>query len=298
MTVRPSRSRHPLRSPSFHRADASPGLPAGATTVAFAVARRADSATVVRVADFDGPLGLLLDLIESRRLDVLTVPLGALAEAYLDALATLEVDRLGNIAAFVAVAGQLILIKSRALLPRPPEPVTDDGAEADPEADLRARLLLFRAYRDAGRALDARHASGARLFRREPSTASASGLAGAIPPPAQPLDPVLLAGALERLLHIAPPPPLPPGLVARTVSLADRTAVLREALREAPIIVLQDLLRGVRERVVVAVTFLALLELVKRREVTAEQDEPWGPILVRRLGAADGSPERTPGATM
>jgi chromatin segregation and condensation protein Rec8/ScpA/Scc1 (kleisin family) len=47
-------------------------------------------------------------------------------------------------------------------------------------------------------------------------------------------------------------------------------------------VVLQDLLAGARDRVVVAVTFLALLELVKRREVTAEQAEPWGPIVVRR----------------
>ena len=83
-------------------------------------ARAAEPATHVRVADFDGPLGLLLSLIEARRLDVLTVPLGALAGAYLDALANLPAERLGNVSAFVAIASQLILIKSRALLPRPP----------------------------------------------------------------------------------------------------------------------------------------------------------------------------------
>ena len=46
--------------------------------------------------------------------------------------------------------------------------------------------------------------------------------------------------------------------------------------------VLQDLLRGVRDRVVVAVTFLAMLELMKRREIVVQQDEPWGPIVARR----------------
>ena len=61
---------------------------------------------------------MLLALIEARQLDVLTVPLGALADAYLDALATLDGDRMGNVSAFVAVASQLILIKSRAMLPR------------------------------------------------------------------------------------------------------------------------------------------------------------------------------------
>ncbi len=290
MTLRASHSRRSLRAAPLPDAGVLPVLPSAATTISFADAGLLDATTIVCVADFDGPLALLLDLIESRRLDVLTVPLGALTEAYLDALATLEVDRLDNIAGFVAVAGQLILIKSRALLPRPPSPVAEDGAEVDPEADLRARLLLFRAYRDAGRALDERHAIGARLFRREPSTAAASGIAGAVAPKAPPLDPAILADALEDLLRIAPPPPVPVGLVARVVTLDDRTAFLREALLRAPILVLQDLLRGVRERVVVAVTFLALLELVRRREVAAEQVEPWGPIVVRRLDAAESTP--------
>ena len=65
-----------------------------------------------------GRSALLLSLIEARRLDVLTVPLGALAGAYLEALASLPGDRLVHVSAFVAVASQLILIKSRALLPR------------------------------------------------------------------------------------------------------------------------------------------------------------------------------------
>ena len=97
--------------------------------------RRAEQTTHVRMQDFDGPLGLLLSLIEARRLDVLTVPLGALAGAYLEALAALPVERLANVSAFVAVASQLILIKSQALLPRPPVasgPPDEEGP--DPEA--------------------------------------------------------------------------------------------------------------------------------------------------------------------
>src|SRR5450759_5270170 len=119
---------------------------------------------------------------EARRLDVLAVPLGALADAYLDALATLEGDRLGNISVFVAVASQLILIKSRAMLPRPPAPgvpLADEGA--DPEAELRARLLLYRAYRDAGAALQARALTGALLVRREPGVAADEKRAGQRP---------------------------------------------------------------------------------------------------------------------
>ena len=68
--------------------------------VRFGAGRRPEQATRVSFEDWEGPLGLLLSLIEARRLDVLSVPLGALAEAYLDALAGLEDDRIGNIATF------------------------------------------------------------------------------------------------------------------------------------------------------------------------------------------------------
>ncbi len=150
----------------------------GRTSVAFGEGRRPDATvTHVQLPDFAGPLALLLALIEARQLDVLTVPLGDLAEAYLDALASLEDDRLGNVSSFVAVASQLILIKSRAMLPRHvelPAGVLPEE-EPDPEAELRARLLLYRAYRDAGaRLLDEAHFRNG-LFRREPAAAAAAG---------------------------------------------------------------------------------------------------------------------------
>jgi segregation and condensation protein A len=251
--------------------------------------RRADQATLVRIADFDGPLGLLLALIETRKLDVLTVPLGALAGAYLEALALVPVERLGNVSAFVAVASQLILIKSRAMLPRQPvavDPTADEGP--DPEAELRERLLLYKAHRDAGRRLEDA-ASIRHLFRREPSIATAAARAGARPAPALPLPAHLLRDALASLARIVPVPPPAPELLQRTVTIGQRVEIIREALRFADAIVLQELLEGVRDRVVRAVTFLALLELVKRREITVEQAEPWGPIVARRLGTGGAS---------
>ena len=259
------------------------------TTVAFGEGRRPESATLVTLPAFDGPLALLLALIESRQLDVLTVPLGALADAYLDALATLEGDRMGNVSSFIAVASQLILIKSRAILPRHrPEgavPLADEGP--DPEAELRARLILYRAFRDAGvRLLDGAQARMG-LWHREPGAARAAGVAGARPPAAEPLPAALLVRALEDLVTVVPSPPRPPETIRRTVTLTQRAMLIRRALAGADVVVLQDLLRGVRDRVVVAVTFLALLELMKRREIVVHQDEPWGPIMARRTTAEE-----------
>jgi segregation and condensation protein A len=249
---------------------------------------RPESATQVRLAEWEGPLGLLLSLIEARRLDVLDVPLGGLAEAYLDALATIEVDRMGHISAFVAVAGQLILIKSRAMLPRPPDAIGEVADEGpDPERALRERLLLYRAYRDAGIALQALAAERIGSFRREGSAAQAAALAGARPADLPPLDPSSLVAALGGLVAILPPPEPPPEVMPRTVTLTQRAELIRAALRDAPSIVLQDLLTGVRDRVVVAVTFLAMLELMKRRELVVDQPEPFGPITARRTTAAE-----------
>ena len=253
-------------------------------TVRFGEGRRPETATTVQVATFDGPLGLLLSLIEARQLDVLTVPLGSLADAYLDALAYLEADRLGNISSFVAIASQLILIKSRAMLPRTPvaEPSALEGDDTpDPEAELRARLLLYRAYRDAAQQLAAGALQRIGLFRREPGAARAAGIAGARPLDAPPIDPTRLVGALSHLAMIALPPEPPPEVVPRTITLTERASIIRAALRQASTVVLQDLLEGVRDRVVIAVTFLALLELMKRREIVVEQAEPWGPITAR-----------------
>ena len=256
----------------------------GSPAVRIEPGRGQDWATHVRIAAWEGPLGLLLSLIEGRRLDVLTVPLGSLAEAYLEALATIEHDRMGSISSFVAVASQLILIKSRAMLPRPPAD-TDTAPEdegPDPEAELRRRLLLYRAFRDAGSLLHDGAQRSVGLFRREPTAALASGLAGATTAPSvEPLDPRLLVRALDGLVRILPEPEPPPEVVPRTITLTQRASIIRLALRGAPSIVLQEILRGVNDRVVVAVTFLAMLELMKRREVVVEQAEPFGPITAR-----------------
>jgi segregation and condensation protein A len=273
-----------------------PHLSGPQPAVRFAPGRGAGSVTHVQLESFDGPLGLLLALIESRQLDILTVSLGSLAGAYLEALATLGSDRIGNVSSFVAVAGQLIVIKSRALLPREPSAraIELPDEEVDPEAELRARLLLYRAYRDAGLALQLVALERIGAFRREPTVAAAAGRAGSTHVAASPIDPALLAGALDRLIELVPPAPPPVARLSRAITIAERAELIREALRHAPSIVLQELLHGVRDRVVLAVTFLAMLELMKRREIIVEQAQPWGPIVARPTTAAERGPRGAP----
>jgi segregation and condensation protein A len=277
----------------LEQVDSAAGLSLGlddVPSVRIEPGRGRDWATHVRIAEWEGPLGLLLSLIEARRLDVLDVPLGGLAEAYLEALATVEHDRMTTISSFVAVASQLILIKSRAMLPRAPVlpegSIEDEGL--DPEAELRARLLLYRAFRDAGASLQEIAIERVGLFRREPAAALASGLAGATTAPTTaPVDPRMLVRSLDSLVRVLPEPEPPPEVVPRSITLTQRAAIIRLALKGASTIVLQDLLQGVRDRVVVAVTFLAMLELMKRREVVVEQAEPFGPITARRTTAGE-----------
>jgi chromatin segregation and condensation protein Rec8/ScpA/Scc1 (kleisin family) len=96
-----------------------------------------------------------------------------------------------------------------------------------------------------------------------------------------PIDAALLVRALDGLVQILPDPEPPPEIVPRSITLAQRASIIRLALQGVPSVVLQDLLRGVTDRVVVAVTFLAMLELMKRRELVVEQTEPFGPISAR-----------------
>ena len=269
-----------------------------AVEISFGTGRRPEESTHVRTEVFDGPLALLLSLIEQRQLDVLTVRLGDLAGAYLDALAHIEHGRLALLSSFVTVCSQLILIKTRALLPRPPAPAATGATESevDPEEELRRRLIEYRMFRDAGRLLAGRREIGMGLFHREAAAALSAGREGARLDPGPPLDARVLADVLMASIKLVPPPPPAAETLARTITLEERASVIRAALLRVPQIVLQDLLHDVTDRVVVAVTFMALLELAKGREVAIEQVEPWGPINVRPIPREERTTDNEPAA--
>ena len=229
----------------------------------------------VELPVFSGPLGVLLNLIESRQLDVLTVPLADLADAYVAHLATHPVDP-PQLAEFVAVAAQLIFLKSRSLLPGAP-PLAGADAEGEPDGEeLRDRLLEYRAFRDAALALGERDLASP-MQRREPRDADLPAA------PVTKLAPEMLAEALRLLEAIPEPEPAPPEIVAREVTIAMQITVLRTALATGGRVVLQQLLAACSSRTELTVTLLATLELVRRRQIRVKQKTLFGPIELESM---------------
>jgi segregation and condensation protein A len=248
---------------------------AEAPATPLAVADAGEPGFEVSLGVFSGPLAVLLHLIESRQLDILTVPLAELADGYVAHLATNPIDP-AQLAEFVAMAAQLILIKSRSLLPGEVPPGLPDASDEPDEEDLRRRLLEYRALRDVARALGERDLT-APMQRREPRESDLPSLAVA------PLPPALLAEALRALAAIPEPEAPPPEIMAREITIAMQIAVLRAALAEGGRVVLQHVLATCRSRTEATVTLLATLELVRRRQVRAQQRDLFGPIVLETM---------------
>ena len=244
------------------------------------------SRSYVALGEFSGPYGLLLALIERDELDVCRVPLAPFADEFLRFFAEIPDDRLETLSAFVSVAAQLIVLKSRALLPRPIVHQgldTHDLDDVDEAVDLRARLLRYRVFRDAARLLGELLQSP--LWQREQPTRLLPQPKPVLLEPLTPVisDPKRLVRAAARIaLRRRPLADLALAPVGLKVSIGDRLSAIREAVRQSGMsgVDLETLLGDRRDRSFIAVTFLALLELAKRREVLVVQDALWGPIII------------------
>lgn len=243
-----------------------------------AVASRASkgAAHVVQQDAFEGPLDLLLQLVERERLPVTDVCLAAVTDGYLRAMDGLDVQP-EELSRFVAIASRLLVLKSRSLLPRPPAP---EPPETDPE-DLAAQLRLYRQYKRAA----------AILSRREGQTSYAQ----LAPPPApeRPVSPVSLpVAALERALRRTVERRergLPDGQPVRglTLRVADYAARAERLLARDGRAELGRLLGVDASREERVVAFLAALDLVRRRRARVVQDGLFAPVVL--LPAEDGA---------
>ncbi len=228
----------------------------------------------VHLDSFEGPLDLLLRLIEKAELDITTISLAKVTDQYLAYIRQLDVIHPDLLADFLVVAAKLILIKSRALLPRPPKP---EEEEEDVGGDLVRQLEEYRRFKEASQHLREREAAGLRSYVR------------LAPPPAQPkgLAPgeVSLAdllAALEQALGSVPTVPVSTVVSPVRITIDDKIRAIETALTTSDRVHFAGLLMRARSRVEVVVTFLAILELIKRGRVVAQQDEAFGEIYITR----------------
>ncbi len=226
---------------------------------------------------FEGPLDLLLYLIRRQNLDILDIPVAEITRQYVDYIDLMREMRLELAAEYLVMAAILAEIKSRLLLPRPPEA---EGIEDDPRAELIRRLQEYERFKKAAADIDA-------LPRMERDTAIAS------------------AHVPDRnIIRLPPPVDLRELLLAlkdviQRAELFGHHAIQREALsvRNRMSDVLRQLGNGEFHRFEnlfdlsegrrgVVVTFLAILELAKEQLLEISQGEALAPIYVKSLAAA------------
>jgi segregation and condensation protein A len=245
---------------------------------------------VVRLPVFEGPLDLLLHLIEKRQMEITTISLLAVTDQYIAYLRQWQDQPdempLANMAAFVSIATRLLFIKSQSLLPHSTKEETNSEMEnaAAMAEELRAHLMEYKLAKEIASYLRQREEQGLQTHGR-------SGLLGGVeaqlawtPPVLTGLEASSLARAFARLLELsardeADGEDLMP--LAR-VRVGQRIAEIREVLNERTTIYLAEILEGENSRFVVIVTFLAVLELWKHARIVVTQPDLFGPILLER----------------
>ena len=237
---------------------------------------------------FAGPFDLLLTLILREEVDLLEVDLAEIVVAYIDHLESRGELDLEAATEFLVLIAALLELKSRLLLPGEEQgPIELDPGEAAEE--LLARLLDAHRYRAAARHLQDRLASQAGYrFRSAPLPV---GLRRAALPAAVAIyDPAVLARAIGTLLVL--PEPVDVGhMSSPQVSVAERLHHLRALLRRGSFSFDDAVARA--DRVTVAVTLFAVLELYKQGELDWVQDQPFGPIEIR-AAPAEAQPGTVP----
>jgi segregation and condensation protein A len=223
---------------------------------------------------FSGPFDLLLALVLRDEISLLDVDLGEVVLAYLEHLEDSGELDLESATEFLVLIAALLELKSRLMLPRGPEEVELQPAEAAEE--LLARLLEYRRYRDAGAFLaELLGAERPYLYRAAPLPVALRRVSLEAATPCY--EPAQLAEAIGGLLRVPPAPDT--SHIRPTVSLERRLRVLREVLGRRGRFDFDDAF-GEDDRLTQAVTLFALLEMHKKGEATWSQRELFGPIEV------------------
>jgi segregation and condensation protein A len=226
---------------------------------------------VVELDRFEGPLDLLLHLIREQDIDIFDIPIARITAQFLTAIEGMEalgIDRAGD---FLEMAATLVRIKAQMLLPRRADA---DGELEDPRTELVRRLLEYEHFRDAADRLEDAEADRSRHYGR-----------GYVPPRPAPdpgsMEPEADWGeiwdALYELIERIRPPDAH-RIHGRLVTLEEKVELIMDTLRELSRVQFQELLRHHPDRMHAVATFLASLELARRRSVSLRQSAHFEPL--------------------
>ena len=231
----------------------------------------------IDVPAFNGPLDLLLHLIERQELDITAISLSQVTAQYLEQVEQLKSERrIEQLMDFLVIAARLVQIKSRAILPQTPASYLDDEIEEDPAEALIRQLKTYKQFKRAAAWLHGRETAVYRTYLRlapPPKVESKLDMSGVT------VDVLLTAvrDALARLddidksVTIARP---------RRLTIEDQIKRLRRLVQQPDPFTFGDLLSNKADMTEISVSLLATLELIKRRELRASQLELFGEIEI------------------
>lgn len=243
---------------------------------------------IVRLPVFEGPLDLLLHLIEKRQMEITTVSLLSVTDQYLAYLRQWQEDDmpLANMAAFLSIATRLLYIKSQSLLPRTSKEELSGEMEsaAALAEELRAHLLEYKLAKEIATYLRQREQAGLQTHARSGLLAGIEAQLAWTPPTLLGLEITTLAQAFARLLELRTRDESNDVAFVPTarVRVSERMAVIVDLLRVQPRVLLTQLLERESSRVIIIVTFLAILELWKHARIAVTQDVLFAPIALER----------------
>lgn len=234
---------------------------------------------------FEGPLDLLLHLIEREELDVTNIALVQVADQYMEYVRSSEQLNLDALADFIYIGARLLLLKSRALLPRPKTEEELLSEYEDPTDDLARQLREYKLFREAAGQLREIEQAGLHSYPR------------IAPPPEMPpplgLDGVtldLLRAMVEEALNRVPEEAPTPIIRPHRITVREKVAQIRERILAEGRLSFREMMLECQSRMEIIVSFMAVLELIKSRVLDAMQDAVFADITLVRVEDGESVP--------
>jgi segregation and condensation protein A len=229
----------------------------------------------VQLPAFEGPLDLLLHLIQEHKLDILDIPIGFVASKYVEYITFMQELNIDLASEYLVMAATLTHIKSKMLLPTPPQDQEEElEIETDPRAELVRRLLEYQKYKLAAEHLGERSVLGRDVFVRGVPAPNVDG-----PAPLAPLSLFKLLNAFQGVLSRAKTT-VEHQIDFERFSITDRINQLADVLRARKKLLFEELFEGLEYRSELIVTFLAILEMTRLRMTRLAQNAPLDPIFI------------------